>query len=145
MCLGKQRVVCASCHGRGRADACVACEGRGDKTCGTCLGTGAVESEWFKSLRDQPPDMLSLEWKIREQKINVLLQQIGRWAIELEQDREEDRLDRLRDPSFYRGEGSQTIFVNEGKISDAEQEVNDLQDELKAIADAMRSRVAAGG
>lgn len=117
-CNGKTTVStdCPKCSGRGRDSSCRACGGSAKIACENCSGSGRVESAWVAALRAQPPDKVRFEYDKRQNAIRSLQLQISRWAVELKEDYEEVQRDRREDPGKYEGDGSEVIYVNEGKI-----------------------------
>lgn len=77
-------------------------------------------------------DRLQFEHQKRQQKVQTLYIEVNRLSRELEEDYEEDRLHRQRDPSFFRDAGP-TMFTNEGAIDRTQAQIRGLEEEMEAI------------
>ena len=132
VCSGSALVNCPSCGGKGRNSTCSRCNATQKIKCTNCSGTGKLEGEWSKSLKNLPVDRLQFEHQKRQQKVQTLYMEVSRFSRELEEDYEEERLHRQRDPSFFRDAGP-TTFVNEGAIERTQAQIRGLEEEMEAI------------
>jgi hypothetical protein len=131
---------CSACHGKGRNSNCSQCSGTARFPCTKCGGSGRDKTEWLRAPNAASVDQLRFEYDKRHHRARSLQLEISRLTIELEHDYEEDRLDRLENPSKYYGDGSEVIFSNEGAIKRVQRQIQDIEEELEAIEMLLRAK-----
>ncbi len=137
------KTACTACKGTKGNPTCNQCGATGKIKCTTCNGSGAVESEWSRSLREMPIDRLKFEYEKRHRSISTLRTKHSSVTHDYEQSereceeyQEEQRSHGIRHPDLI-GENYRNKLI--GEMGSCESQISEMESEMKAIERAMES------
>jgi hypothetical protein len=140
-CEGKGSAICSECKGTGRKYSCLSCLGTGRIKCSDCFGKGKIESQWLKSIKYYSSDKLNIEIDKRKHEIDRLKYKKSQLIGDLSE--LEDYADSIKNEPWVVGHrGALPIGLDSipGEISIIENQIEELDDEIDAIYEALGAK-----